>query len=91
MKKTITSIDPLSAAKVMAMLYFIITIPFMVLMLIISMFTPGHHQFFGSLVMLFVLPFVYAVFGFIFTLIGAWLYNIIAKMVGGIQYTSTEV
>ncbi len=89
MKKTITSIDPLSAAKVMALLYFIISIPLVLIMAVVSMFTPGENH--GGIAMIIIIPIFYAVFGFIFTLIGAWLYNVIARMVGGIQYTSEEV
>ncbi len=89
MKKTITRIDPLSAAKVMALLYFIISIPLVAIMAIVSMFAPGQNHV-GGLLMIIILPVMYGVFGFIFTLIGAWLYNVIAKVVGGVQYTSAE-
>ena len=41
--------------------------------------------------MLFVFPFLYLIIGFIFTAIGAWVYNIAAKWVGGIEYTSITV
>ena len=33
-----------------------------------------------------VLPLFYGCMGFVFTLIGAWLYNIVAGMVGGISF-----
>jgi hypothetical protein len=32
-----------------------------------------------------VLPIVYGILGFITTLIGAWLYNVLAGMVGGVE------
>lgn len=37
------------------------------------------------------MPFLYLIFGFIFTAIGAWVYNLVAKWVGGIEYTSIEL
>ncbi len=32
------------------------------------------------------LPLLYGGFGFVFTLIAAWLYNVVAGMVGGIEF-----
>jgi hypothetical protein len=31
-------------------------------------------------------PILYGILGFVFSLIGAWLYNIVAGMVGGIEF-----
>lgn len=90
MKKTITRIGPLSAAKVMALLYFLISIPFMLIMAVVSLFAPAGGDRIG-IVMIILVPIFYALFGFIFTLIGAWLYNLIASVVGGIEYTSEEI
>ncbi|HEX6832984.1 MAG TPA: hypothetical protein VF132_05570 [Rudaea sp.] len=39
----------------------------------------------GGIAMLFILPIFYGVCGFIFGALAAWLYNIIAGMVGGIE------
>jgi hypothetical protein len=36
------------------------------------------------------LPVVYVIFGFIFMTLGAWLYNVVAKWTGGIEYESEE-
>lgn len=41
--------------------------------------------------MLFAMPFIYLIFGFIFTALGAWVYNLVAGWVGGIEYTSNEL
>ena len=38
----------------------------------------------GPLVII-IMPIIYAIMGFIMGLIGAWLYNLIAKWVGGVQ------
>ena len=32
-----------------------------------------------------ILPLVYGIIGFVFTLISAWIYNVVAEMVGGIE------
>lgn len=88
MKKQITSISPLQAAKVSALLYFIITIPFVVLMAIGFSMSPASNHF--PIVMIFIMPFAYAIAGFIFTIFGAWIYNLVAKWVGGIEFTTSE-
>jgi hypothetical protein len=38
-----------------------------------------------SLAMLVAMPLLYMVFGFLFTLLGAWIYNLVASRVGGIR------
>lgn len=37
------------------------------------------------------MPPLYTVFGFIFTLIGAWIYNLVASKVGGFEYMTAEM
>lgn len=88
MKKQILSISPLQTAKVMAVLYFVISLPFLVIMLVSFAFMPEPK---ASVGMMFILPFLYAIFGFIFTVIGAWIYNHVAKWVGGIEFTVSEI
>lgn len=88
MKKQISRISPFQTAKVMALLYFAISLPMIALMSLFYSFMPGPKAAMG---MMFILPFLYAVFGFIFTAIGAWVYNLIAKWVGGIEFTISEI
>lgn len=88
MKKQITSISPLQTAKVFALLYFMITIPFVVLMAIAISMSPASNN--APIAMVFIMPFAYAIFGFIFTIFGAWIYNHVAKWVGGIEFTTSE-
>lgn len=84
MKKQITSISPLQSAKVLAALYFVISVPFALIML----FTvPGG---FSKFFLLFA-PVLYGAMGFVFTLIGAAIYNFVASKVGGIEFTTTAV
>jgi len=88
MKKQITSISPFQTAKVFALLYFFITIPFVVLMAISFSMSPASDNF--PIAMVFIMPFAYAIVGFIFTIFGAWVYNLVAKWVGGIEFTTSE-
>lgn len=88
MKKQITSISSFQTSKVVAVLYFIITIPFIILFAIASMFAPGGRSF--GIFFMILAPFLYALIGFVFCFIGTWLYNQVVKFVGGIEYTTTE-
>lgn len=85
MKKQIINISPIQTAKVFALLYFVISLPLVGFMAIAMSFSPAPKPDFWFLI---VFPFVYLIFGFIFTAIGALVYNFIAKWVGGIEYTS---
>jgi hypothetical protein len=89
MKKQITRISPLQTAKVLALLYFVISLPMILLMGIMAMLAPGPQPPFFSGLML-AMPFLYLVFGFLFTLFGAWVYNLVVKWVGGIEITTIE-
>ena len=88
MKKQIIRISPLQSAKVVAALYFVITIPFIICYAIATMFMPsGTGMGFGFAIFA---PFLYAVVGFVFALVGAFVYNVVAGFIGGIEYTATE-
>ena len=88
MKKQIVNISPFQTAKVIALLYLVISLPFVVLFAITFSFSPNPKA--PMMGMLIFMPIIYMVFGFIFTIIGAWVYNIVAKWVGGIEYTTSE-
>jgi hypothetical protein len=88
MQKQIIRISPFQCAKVSAVLYFIITIPFVILFALAATITPGSPKY--PIVWLLFAPVLYAVLGFIFCIIGAWIYNGVAKLVGGFEYTSIE-
>ncbi len=84
MKKQITTISPVQSAKVMAALYFVISVPFALIML----FTvPGGF----SKIFLLLAPVLYGVMGFVCTVIGAAIYNFVASKVGGIEFTTTAI
>jgi len=85
MKKQIINISPFQTAKVFAVLYFVLSLPLVGFMAISFSFAPGPKPGFGFLILF---PFIYLIFGFIFTALGAWVYNLVAKQIGGIEYTS---
>ena len=87
MKKQIIRISPFQTAKLMAALYFVMSVPFALLML--AMPFPAGSGMSGW--MMIVLPVFYLIFGFIFSIIAAWIYNLVAGQVGGIEFTTVEV
>lgn len=88
MKKQIVNIAPFQTAKLFAVIYFLMSLPFIAMMAVMFSFT---HSPAPSMIMLIIFPFFYLIFGFIFTVIAAWVYNLAAGWVGGIEYTSTSV
>ena len=88
MKKQIVHISQLQTAKVMAILYLVISLPFAVLTAVLEL-SQGRGG--AGWVMLVAMPILYALFGFLFTLLGAWVYNKVAPRVGGIEFTTVEV
>jgi len=87
MKKQVVSVSIMQSAKVMAALYLALSLPMVLLMAIPAMMS---NQSF-PLVMLVAMPIAYTVFGFIFTIFGAWLYNLIAARIGGFEFTTAEI
>lgn len=88
MKKQIERVSLVQNAKMVAVLYLLLSLPILAIMWGVAAVT-GQGLVTG--VMLVVLPLVYALSGFVFTLIGAWLYNLVASMVGGFEFTTREV
>jgi len=88
LKKQIINIAPFQTAKVFALLYFILSLPLIGFMAISFAFAPAPKPPMGFLI---ILPFAYLIFGFIFTALGAWVYNLVAGWIGGLEYTSREL
>jgi hypothetical protein len=95
----IKRVAPLSAAKIAGLIYALIGLPFALLVWVISLvglnysglsnspflpFAPAYVVA-GGAVAVIILPLFYGSFCFIMTLIGAWLYNLVAGFVGGVQ------
>ncbi len=92
---TITRVNPVSAAKVAGLLYVVIGLIAGALLSLVSMggaalgaASGDDGAIFGALFgvgAIVLLPICYGIFGFIGTLIMAWLFNVAAGMVGGVE------
>ncbi len=95
MKKQISRISPHQTSKVVALLYVVFTIPFMLIGIAITIFsqapiTPGGQpSHFPSMFFIFA-PVIYGVLGYIFAGLGCLIYNVIVKFVGGFEFTVIE-
>ena len=89
MKKQITSISLVQTAKVAAVLYFLIGLFAAVFLLLAALFAPGNRV--GSLAMALFTPLLYAFFGFVFVFVAGWIYNLVARRIGGVEFTVTAV
>jgi hypothetical protein len=91
MKKRITHIAPWQAAKVSAVLYFVVGLIVAVPVGLMSLFVPpqpGHEP--PGIGFVLSLPILYALIGLIFVPLGCWLYNTVAKFVGGFEITTSD-
>jgi hypothetical protein len=88
MKKQIVQVSVMQSAKVMAGIYFVITIPVAVL---IALFALIGGQGMLGLLMAVGMSLGYAVGGFLMSLLGAWIYNLVAARVGGFEFKTVEV
>ncbi len=89
--RRLKSIAPLQLGKMLALLYGImgaIFCPFFLLMSLVASHGPTPQRVgvlaFGTGFAL-MLPFIYAAFGFIGGIVSAFIYNLIAKWIGGIE------
>lgn len=89
MRKRITRIAPLQLGKVFAVLYAIFSIPIALIMGIAAAFGPPGQSM--PLAMIVAIPVIYVVFGFLFMALAAWIYNVVAKWTGGVEYVAEEV
>jgi hypothetical protein len=89
MRKRLTRIAAFQLGKVFAVLYAIFSIPIAVIMGIAASFgPPGQSMPIGMIV---AIPVFYVVFGFLFMALAAWLYNVVAKWTGGVEYVTEEL
>ncbi|KQQ96578.1 hypothetical protein [Massilia sp. Leaf139] len=88
MKKRIKSVSLVQNAKMMAALYLVLSLP---LLAVMAVFGSVANQAGMSLVAMVTFAVAYVVSGFVFTLIGALVYNLVASFVGGFEFTAAEV
>jgi preprotein translocase subunit SecY len=92
MKKQLVRISLLQSAKVAAALYFVISLPFAAIFALFAAMMPsGVRGMGGGMSVIIIMPICYAIFGFLFSLLGGWIYNVVASMIGGIEFTTEEV
>ena len=89
--KRLKRIAPLQLGKVMALTYGLMGLLFCPVVLVMSLLMPHaqNQQRVGMLAFgtgfALAMPFLYAAMGFVFGIIGAFIYNMIAKWIGGIE------
>jgi hypothetical protein len=89
--QTIKSIGVLSVAKISGAVYAVLGLLFAPMFLLIGTISsmagqhPNPFGAIGGVAMAVVLPVFYGVIGFVFGALGAFLYNLMAKWMGGIQ------
>ena len=87
MKIQVTKVSVGQSAKVMAMVYLLLSIPIVVV--VAAVLLAGGQ---GNVIFLLLLaPVFYAAAAFVGTAFSAWLYNLAAKKVGGFEYTTSEI
>ena len=88
MKKRIKCVSLVQNAKMMAALYLVLSLP--VLLIMLAAGSVVNHAGMSVAAMV-VFAVVYVAITFVFTLIGAWVYNLVASQLGGFEFTTAEV
>jgi hypothetical protein len=98
MEVKLKRIEPIQAGKMLAAFYGILSlllVPFMVFFMAMGSFAARHHEghapamplLFGmGIGFVVVVPVFYAVMGFVFGALGAFIYNLLAKWIGGFEF-----
>jgi len=92
MTKRLSRIAPWQAGKLFALMYFFLSLLFVIPLLLVSVLVPmpagpGPRLGPGLLILI---PFLYALAGLIFVPLGCWIYNIAARIVGGLQVSVVD-
>ena len=87
MKKQIVSVSVGQSAKVLAVLYMVMSIPIVAVLAAIGFAGAGGIGMFAMLLA----PLIYGVLAFLGAGLAAWLYNMVAKFVGGLEYSTKEI
>jgi len=85
---TLRSVDIRSCAKMMAALYGcigLVVLPFVLVGGLISLVLGQGSQSVLSIVFAALAPVLYAAIGFVFGALTAWVYNLVARRIGGIR------
>ena len=83
MRRQITKISILQSSKIVTILYVIFGLIYVPIGIAMIVFASDEVRMMGFIYL--GMPLVMAVFGFVFFVIGAWLYNVLAGLVGGFE------
>ncbi|HHU99668.1 MAG: hypothetical protein WAR98_04020 [Bacteroidales bacterium] len=87
-KRKVKKIGVLQTSLISAIIFFfislIVIVPIMLIMGIAGGFSDNMEFAFGGLLFI-LMPIMYAIMGFLMTALWCWLYNVIAKKIGGIE------
>ncbi len=87
-KTRVKKIGVLQTAKISAIIFFFISLIVVVPMMLIMVITGGFSNDTGigkAILPIFIMPILYPIMGFLMTLLWCWLYNVLAKRIGGIE------
>lgn len=83
MRKKIKRIAPVQLGKILAVVYALLSVIFIPFMLLSFLFAPEGRGL--ELIVGIIFPVIWIVFGFVGGIVGAFIYNLSAKWVGGIE------
>jgi hypothetical protein len=87
-RRRVKKIGVLKTSIVSAIIFFILSlimvVPVMLVMGIAGVFSDNMGFAFGGVFMIF-MPIMYAVIGFLATALWCWMYNVVARWIGGIE------
>ena len=92
MIKRLSRIAPWQAGKLFAVVYFVVSLVFVVPLELLALLGPtptgpGPHLTPGLIILF---PFLYALVALVFIPLGCWIYNIAARLVGGLEVTVAD-
>ena len=82
-KRILKRVNPVQLAKFLGLLYALLGLIFAPFFLLAALFGPKGAGM--GLVMVILIPVLYGIAGVISGLLGGWIYNVVAKIIGGIE------
>jgi hypothetical protein len=86
--KRVARISPWQAGKLFAVIYFAMSLVFVVPLGVVSTFAPMPK--FLRLGFVVLLPFLYGLFALVVVPLGCWVYNVAASLVGGLEVSISD-
>lgn len=88
MKKQIVNVSVVQSSKVVAVMYMLISLPVLAVMAIIGALS---GKVGAAIFMLIIAPPIYGLVTFLCTGLLVWLYNVVARRVGGVEFSTEEL